>query len=219
MLVQDKCPDTRDCSDSYYDNICGKCTLVEKILEKLPFHNAADLPVGNIENSPYSTELNSAYLRAYANNITTMPTIQQANLNGKIIRSHFAKMITEFAIRVLGKKPDTTKACSFADAKNESTEMQFYIKTACQLGLMGREADGNNTKPSFDPKSTITRAQFATIVSRLLYGTANNSTDKTNRATKHLQALHDAKIINNISKPNTEEIRGYVMLMLQRASN
>ena len=121
-----------------------------------------------------------------------MPTIQQANMDGKIIRAHFAKMMSEFAMRVLNKKPDTTLICAFDDTSDQSTEMKFYIKTACQLGLMGREADGNNTKSSFDPKSTITRAQFATVVSRLLYGTVNNSTDTTNRATKHLQALHDA---------------------------
>jgi len=54
-------------------------------------------------------------------------------MDGKIIRDQMAKMITQFAIKVLNKKPDTTLACTFADIKNESAEMQFYIKTACQL--------------------------------------------------------------------------------------
>jgi len=211
ILNKDICPANRDCTSSYYDSKCEPCSATGAV------HPSATTKIGNITNSKFSTEFNNAYLRAYANGLTTMPSIQQANINGKIIREHFAKMITEFAIKVLEKKPDTKKSCTFADAKNESEEMQFYIKTACQLGLMGREADGKNTKSSFDPTATITREQFATIVSRLLYGTTNNSTDAINRATKHLQALHDAKIINNISNPSMEEIRGYVMLMLQRA--
>lgn len=106
-MVKDQCPEIRDCSDSYYDNICGKCTLVEKILEKFPFHNAADLPVGNITNSPYSTELNTAYLRAYSYGITTMPSIQQANIEGRLIRKDMAKMISNFAMNVLDKDVST----------------------------------------------------------------------------------------------------------------
>ena len=35
---------------------------------------------------------------------------------------------------------------------------------------------------------------------------------------KHLQALKDAGIMNNISDPNATEMRGWVMLMLQRAA-
>ena len=65
-----------------------------------------------------------------------MPTIEQANLNGKITRDQMAKMITEFAVKVLNKTPNVKSSCSFADTTKESTEMKFYIKTACQLGLM-----------------------------------------------------------------------------------
>jgi hypothetical protein len=37
-LIKDQCPATRDCSDSYYDAICGKCSLIEKIINIIPFH-------------------------------------------------------------------------------------------------------------------------------------------------------------------------------------
>ncbi|MEI6117851.1 MAG: hypothetical protein WCP92_00940 [bacterium] len=68
--------------------------------------------------------------------MTTMPTIQKADMDGKLIRKHLAKMITEFAINILKMKPDQTLTCSFTDIANESKEMQLYIKTACQLKLM-----------------------------------------------------------------------------------
>nr|MBR6099876.1 hypothetical protein [bacterium] len=35
---------------------------------------------------------------------------------------------------------------------------------------------------------------------------------------KHLQALKDAGIMTNISDPNATEMRGWVMLMLERAA-
>jgi len=83
---------------------------------------------------------------------------------------------------------------------------------------MGRASDGKTTQSSFAPSATITRAQFATILSRLLYGNKYNTADAINRASKHLQALNKAGIITNISRPNMEEIRGYVMLMLMRSA-
>ncbi len=83
---------------------------------------------------------------------------------------------------------------------------------------MGRASDGKTTNPSFNPKTTITRAQFATVLSRLLYGNKYNSSDSSTWADKHLQALNKAGIITNISTPSMNEIRGYVMLMLMRSS-
>lgn len=53
-----------------------------------------------------------------------MPTIQQADLKGKIIRSHMAKMIANYATKVLGLKPDTTRDCTFDDVANVSPELQ-----------------------------------------------------------------------------------------------
>ncbi len=208
VVSQDQCPSNRDCSSSYYDSLCGPCS------ETGTSHASAS---GDITDSSYSDELNQAYQRSFAHGITTMATIQKANMEGLLIRSHMAKMISNFAIKVLDKKPDTTLSCLFADTNNESAEMKFYIKTACQLGLMGRESDGKTTKKNFEPAGIITRAQFATVLSRLLYGDTYNSSDFAHRYTKHLQALHTKGIINDISTPNANEIRGYLMLMLMRA--
>jgi hypothetical protein len=45
--------------------------------------------------------------------------------------------------------------------------MKLYIKYACQLRIMGQGMTG------FDPNGEVTRAQFGTVLSRILYGTQN----------------------------------------------
>ncbi|MEI7919553.1 MAG: hypothetical protein WCH65_05130 [bacterium] len=80
-------------------------------------------------------------------------------------------MIAQFAVKVLKKQPDTSKSCLFDDMQSSSQEIQFYSKLACQLGLMGYETDGITKKQSFDPSEIVDRAQFGTVLSRLLRGT------------------------------------------------
>ena len=186
-------------------------------------HESAPTTSGNsvkqwdITWSPYSTELNNAYLWTYAMGMTTMPTIQKADMDGKLIRKHLAKMITEFAINILKMKPDQTLTCSFTDIANESKEMQLYIKTACQLKLMWWEADGKSTTSAFNPNMTVTRAQFGTVLSRTLYKDAYNTSTATTWYQRHLEALKEKGIMTKIDNPTIEEIRGYVMLMFMRS--
>jgi len=68
----------------------------------------------------------------------------------------------------------------------------------------------------FNPNGVVTRAQFGTVLDRVLNGSANDG--GTPYYTAHLQALSDAGIMTQISNPNQLEIRGYVMLMMQRAA-
>ncbi|MFA7717632.1 MAG: S-layer homology domain-containing protein, partial [Candidatus Absconditabacterales bacterium] len=158
-------------------------------------------------------ELNDAYIFAYTIGITTQPTIQQADLADTLIRKHLAKMISNFAVKQLGQIPNTGLVCSFTDMDDESIEMKFYAKTACQLGLMGLDVNGVPIS-TFNPNGKVTRAQFGTVLSRALYG------DLYNRGTpyylNHLNALKINNIITN-TDPSLQELRGYVMLMLMRA--
>ena len=94
-----------------------------------------------------------------------MKTIQQANMTGNLIRAHMAKMMVNYAIKVLGIYIDTSLPCTFNDLGSQTTEMKNYAKRACQLGLMGQGIT------NFDPNGEVTRAQFGTVLSRALYGT------------------------------------------------
>jgi hypothetical protein len=125
-----------------------------------------------------------------------------------------AKMITNFAIRIAGMVPDISRQCNFTDIANQSTEMKLYIKLSCQLGLMGLKSDGT-PDTTFNPTDEVTRSQFGTVLSRLIRGTRYDGGTPYYQA--HLQALNTAHIMNNITDPSAmKEIRGYVMLMLQR---
>ncbi|MFA6256572.1 MAG: immunoglobulin-like domain-containing protein, partial [Candidatus Absconditabacterales bacterium] len=216
-FAKDICPLDRDCSDSYYDTICGKCSLIEKLVQKLPFHAAAaDKPAPSIVDSSFSTELNNAYLRAYGYDITTITTIQKANLKSVLVRKDMAKMISNFALNVLNKNVSTGATCIFSDTSSLSKETQYYAMVACRLGLMGYESDGVTLKKTFDPNQKVDRAQFGTILSRLLRGTKNNGGIKYYE--NHLKALKAEGIMTKIDTPSAKELRGRVMLMMQRVA-
>jgi hypothetical protein len=74
-----------------------------------------------------------------------------------------AKMISNFAITFGGLTPNTGKQCTFSGIANQSSEMKFYIKLSCQLGLMGIHM------ANFDPNGEVTRGQFGTILSRVIW--------------------------------------------------
>lgn len=189
-----------DTSASYYDGICGTGTS-----------ETTTTPwAWSIVWSPYNEEINNAYLRAHQVGITTMPTIQEANIEGNLIRSHMAKMIVNYAVKVLLLKPDTTKTCEFNDIEKETTELQWYMKLACQLWIMGIDME------KFEPNAVVTRAQFWTILSRTLYGNQYNWGEPY--YLNHLNALKLNAIMNQIDNAElTPELRGRVMLMMMRA--
>lgn len=53
---------------------------------------------------------------------------------------------------------------------NQDEDMQRYAILSCQLGIMGLEYDGVTPQANFHPNDVIDKAQFATILSRILYG-------------------------------------------------
>ena len=157
----------------------------------------------------YSREFNNAYTFAYRNWITTMDSIDKADMNGYIIRSHLAKMLSQYAINVLGKTPDTDKTISFRDVSAElDAEYNNGVTLAYQLGIMWINIE------EFRPNDLVTRAEFGTALSRMLFGLADG--DGAYYET-HLQKLMDEKIITN-DNPDLQELRGYVMIMLMRSA-
>ena len=203
---RDNCPDW-DNSYSYYDGICD-----------WDFHGSANsCPV---ENDDYPQELIDAFQFAYGFGITTMCPIEKADIRWNLLRKHLAKMITEYAVTIVWLYPDITKEwCDeYNDIEDQSSEMKFYSKIICQLWLMGLESDWIVPQKSFRPNDIVTRAQFWTILSRLIFGDAYNiSWNNTDLYyIKHLQALNDNWIMKMIEYPEMPEIRGWVMLMLQR---
>jgi len=156
----------------------------------------------------YSSELQQAYKWAYGNKITTMDSIDKANMKWNITREEMAKMISNFATNILWKTPDTTKPCLFIDS-NINPDLVESVTKSCQLWLMGQWVT------SFRPKDSVTRAEFWTVLSRALWWNQNEwwSTYYEN----HLKALKSEWIMTKINTPMDKEVRGLVMLMLMRS--
>lgn len=160
----------------------------------------------------YSDELTEAY--GYAKNkwITTMASIDDADMYGNLTRVAMAKMVANYVLDLGLQELDTTKECKFPDVSVAlDTAYDNGVTKACQLGLMGVGI----TK--FNPNGIVTRAEFGTVLSRALWGDENNGGDPYYK--KHLQALKDEGIMNMIDNPNMKEVRGYVMLMMMRADD
>jgi hypothetical protein len=129
---------------------------------------------------------------------------------GAITRAEMAKMLSVYAESSLGITADTSKACTFTDIDSVKGDLHDFIIKSCQLGIMGQGIT------AFRPYDTLSRAEFGTALSRVLWG------DKYEGGTpyyaNHLNALKAAGIMNQIANAeSTKEVRGYVMLMLQRS--
>jgi len=127
-----------------------------------------------------------------------MPDINKANLEWMLYRKFAAKMTSEFAIKVMWLTPDESRTCEFNDIKNEIPELQYYIKLSCKLGIMGLDYYGD-PDTIFNPNYIVTRDQFVTILSRIIFK------DEYNLEYEELSFLDKTKnfaihTLNNITK-------------------
>lgn len=218
-----------DKSPSYYD---GKCVATGELESNYTTLYCLNQSTGwntgvNNPNTTWSTVVDTtsaeslwAYEFALKYGITTIPTFDTAMPYGVLYRKDAAKMMVQFA-KAIGKNDMVhNEWCSYADAKDLNPYTVSFIEESCKLGIMGLKADGT-IAPIFNPHDIVTRAQFGTMLSRLIYGNENNvSQDGTIPwYQNHLLALQKNGIMNNISSPDKQEVRLYVWLMLQRTYN
>ena len=166
-------------------------------------------------NPDYSTEFQEAYEFAYKKWITTMPTIERANMNWKLTRIAMAKMLSQYAINILWQTPNTLHNIKFNDVSDEQNyQYNNWVTLAYQLGIMWQNMSWNN----FRPDDEVTRAEFATALSRMLYKTSDWEYKSTSKYyIRHIEKLMKEWIITK-DDPNMKELRGYVMIMLMRSA-
>jgi len=204
--LYDKCPNW-DSSPSYYDGRCGD----------EQYHNITYTNSSNTSNFTYKQELQNAYDYAYKVWLLSESNIYKARLNDRIKRKELAQMVSVFVTKIMWKTPNYTKKCIFNDISKESLELQNYMRLSCELNIMWIKAD---EKPllSFFPNMYVDRAQFWTIISRLLFGWKYNQSWPW-RYKNHLSALNKNWIIKNISTPDLKELRWFVAIMLKRVDD
>ena len=159
-------------------------------------------------DSNVSSDYLNAYNWAKTYWITTLP-IQDARLDEPITRQAAAKMIVKFAVNALGEVPDYSVKCYFND-EDIVEDLVPYVKKACQLWLMGQNTNW------FNPYGNLTRAQFWSILSRLLWWDTYEGLSPY--YVGHLRALQDVSIMSDISDPTSYNVKRWeVMVMLQKA--
>ena len=159
----------------------------------------------------YTVEFNNAYEFAYRVWITTIPSIQKANMNWNLTRIAMAKMLSQYAMNILWKKPANIVCPKFSDVAQELDDNYWWaVELSYQLWIMWQNMKNNN----FRPKDEVTRAEFATALSRLLYWTQDWL---WNYYSTHLDKLYKEWVISN-TNPNLKELRWYVMIMLMRTA-
>ncbi len=159
----------------------------------------------------YSQEFIDAYNFARKNNITTKDTIREADMDAPLTRIAMAKMLSQYAINVLGKTPDTSVVVPTfpdVDAKLDA-DYNNWVTLAYQLWIMWINVN------KYRPFDLVTRAEFGTALSRMLFGLEDGEWNEW--YSTHLAKLMEEQIITN-NNPNLQELRGYVMIMLMRSA-
>jgi hypothetical protein len=159
------------------------------------------------------------YEWARENEITTMDTLEYANPDWLLTRWHMAKMVVNFAQNVLWKTIPTEypDKCNWKDkeSERESSEIKEYAKKACALWLMWIYVE------EFMPNKVLDRAEFGTIISRLLWWDKYNVIDTDHRwyYEDHLWALKKHGILSQTDNPEERrELRKWVWLVFRRIS-
>lgn len=123
-LRRDNCPNG-DHSPSYYDGSCGdapapKVNVTTGSTSTAVATGSTTTDKGPTQDQKADTpkdELTQAYERAYQQRITTQNTIEKAQLQRGLTRAEMAKMMSVFAVNVLGKKVVKTDAVQYADVE------------------------------------------------------------------------------------------------------
>ena len=163
----------------------------------------------------YSEEFQQAYKFAHENWITTMPTIEKAKMNWKLTRIAMAKMLSQYAMNVLWQKPSNVTVPKFDDVTEKmDSDYDDWVTLAYQLWIMWQNMPNNK----FRPNDEVTRAEFATALSRIIYWTSDGEYKWTWKYyIHHMEKLVKEWIITK-DDPNMKELRGYVMIMLMRSA-
>ncbi len=162
-------------------------------------------------NNWYTKEMNDAYEYAHNNGITTTSNIEKAKMNSPLTRIAMAKMLSYYAINILEQKPNTSKTIIFNDvSEKQNSDYNNAVTLAYQLWIMWQNMKNNN----FRPNDEVTRAEFATALSRMLYNIEDGKW-KIKYYEPHIIKLYNEWVLSN-TNPQMKEKRWYVMIMLMR---
>lgn len=163
-------------------------------------------------------DLMNVYLWARDNWITTWETLEAALPDGYIERWEMAKLVVDFVQDVLKREipANIPSQCNRWDNETEwkSDEVKKYAEQSCALWLMWIYMQ------NFKPNKLLDRAEFGTIVSRLLWWDKFNKPNATrfNKFyTNHLEEVKKQNLITKIDNPEAmKELRKWIWTVLKK---
>ena len=161
------------------------------------------------------SETEQAYNFAHTYGITNKTSVESAQMNSPLTRIQMAKMLSNYAMNVMWRQPDVSEwIVKFRDVTNDMDKSyDNWVTLSYQLWIMWQ----NMPNHKFRPNDIVTRAEFITALSRLLYSTSDGEYKSTSKYyVHHMEKLKNEWIITN-DNPNMTERRWYVMLMLLRS--
>jgi hypothetical protein len=132
-----------------------------------------------------------------------------------LTRWEFAKMMVQYMINVLHKKPILNEDVTYADVDWSLWDLEWYIKLAYQYQIMWIHWNWEPLK-EFEPNRILTRKEFAAVFSRILFWDKYNI-DGKEYWTNHIKALKEISVLTN-GDPALLAIRWWVMLMMYRTA-
>lgn len=163
-------------------------------------------------------DLMNVYLWALDNWITTWESLEEALPNGYIKRWEMAKLVVDFSENVLWRTTPSKipNQCNRWDDEKEweSVETKKYAQKSCALWLMWIYMK------NFKPNKLLDRAEFGTIVSRLLRWDKFNKPNATRvnkYYTNHLEEVKKENLITQIDNPEQiKELRKWIWTVLKK---
>jgi hypothetical protein len=130
-------------------------------------------------------------------------------MNWSLTRIAMAKMLSNYAMNILWKVPVNSIVPDFPDVSQKMNDDYWWAVTlSYQLWIMWKWIN------KFRPNDIVSRAEFGTALSRMLYWTQDW---EWNYYSTHLDKLSKEWVISN-TNPELKELRWYVMIMLMRSA-
>lgn len=173
----------------------------------------------SINKNKSNMEVLLAYMWAHSRWIVDTSR-KDSDPDGYVTRWAMAEMLVKFSEKVIGKKsPPIPAHCKWWDAASEwkSPATKAYAEKACALWVMWIRMQ------NFMPNKVLDRAEFGTILSRLLWWDKYDVIDATEGKpyyTRHLAALQREWVMTQIDNPLIrQELRKWAWLMLMRVES
>jgi len=144
-------------------------------------------------NITFAQEIDEAVTFMHDKGLTKYVAVTEYNPDGLLTREQAAKMLVQFSTDVLGKTTESNQICNFSDLNQADTEFQDYISKACKLWIFKWKIV--KWVLVFDPKANISRAEFITVVIRVVKWMMDETTSPW--WIKYYEAGRDAGIVTN----------------------